>query len=157
MVIVNLYYRVLICCMLYKNMLLGLAHEILLTPYTRPGDWTRWWQTLACGPHLLMPIPFWTVQAALMLEWQKWVVGTETVVIVQLLSCVWLFETPWTTAHQASLSSNISRSLQKLVSIELMMPFTVLSSISPFSSCLQSFPASGSFPMIWLFTSGQEW
>ena len=30
---------------------------------------------------------------------------------------------------------------------------TVLSSISPFSSCLQSFPASGSFPMILLFES----
>ena len=30
---------------------------------------------------------------------------------------------------------------------------TILSSVVPFSSCLQSFPASGSFPMSWLFTS----
>ena len=29
----------------------------------------------------------------------------------------------------------------------------ILSSVIPFSSCLQSFPASGSFPMSWLFTS----
>ena len=39
---------------------------------------------------------------------------------VQLLSCVWLFATPWTTAHQASLSITDSRSL--LMSIELVMP-----------------------------------
>ena len=33
---------------------------------------------------------------------------------------------------------------------------TISSSDVPFSSCLQSFPASGSFPMSWLFTSGSQ-
>ena len=33
---------------------------------------------------------------------------------------------------------------------------TISSSVTPFSSCLQSFPASGSFPMSWLFTSGSQ-
>ena len=33
---------------------------------------------------------------------------------------------------------------------------TISSSVVPFSSCLQSSPASGSFPMIWLFTSGSQ-
>ena len=33
---------------------------------------------------------------------------------------------------------------------------TISSSVIPFSSCLQSFPASGSFPMSWLFTSGSQ-
>ena len=33
---------------------------------------------------------------------------------------------------------------------------TILSSVLPFSSCLQSFPASGSFPMSWLFPSGDQ-
>ena len=33
---------------------------------------------------------------------------------------------------------------------------TISSSVIPFSSCLQSFPASGSFPMSWLFTSGGQ-
>ena len=33
---------------------------------------------------------------------------------------------------------------------------TVSSSVVPFSSCLQSFPASGSFPMSWLFASGGQ-
>ena len=41
---------------------------------------------------------------------------------VQLLSCVWLFVTPWTATCQASLSITNSRSLPKLMSIELVMP-----------------------------------
>ena len=41
---------------------------------------------------------------------------------VQLLSRVQLFATPWTAAHQASLSITNSRNLLKLVSIESMMP-----------------------------------
>ena len=41
---------------------------------------------------------------------------------VQLLSCVQLFATPWTTAHQASLSFTNSWSLLKLMSIESVMP-----------------------------------
>ena len=43
---------------------------------------------------------------------------------VQLLSCVWLFATSWTAAHQASLSITNSQSLLKLMCIELMMPST---------------------------------
>ena len=41
---------------------------------------------------------------------------------VQLLSCVQLFATSWTAARQASLSITNSRSLLKLMSIELVMP-----------------------------------
>ena len=44
------------------------------------------------------------------------------VVVVQSFSCVQLFETPWTTARQASLSFTIPQSLLKLMSIELVMP-----------------------------------
>ena len=43
------------------------------------------------------------------------------IVVVQLLSHVWLFVTPWTAARQASLSFIISRSFLKLMSIESMM------------------------------------
>ena len=43
-------------------------------------------------------------------------------VVVKSLSHVWLFATPWTAAHQASLSFTISQSLLKLMSIELVMP-----------------------------------
>ena len=40
---------------------------------------------------------------------------------VQSLSCVLAFVTPWTAAHQASLSITNSRSLLKLMSIESVM------------------------------------
>ena len=43
-------------------------------------------------------------------------------VVVQSLSCVWLFVTPWTAAGQASLSFTISQSLLKLMSIESVIP-----------------------------------
>ena len=46
----------------------------------------------------------------------------ELVVVVQALSHVWLFATPWTAARQASLSFTISWSLLKLMSIESVMP-----------------------------------
>ena len=45
---------------------------------------------------------------------------------VQLLSCVQLFATPWTAAHQASLSITNSQSLSKSMSIESVMPFSHL-------------------------------
>ena len=51
--------------------------------------------------------------------------------IVQLLSRVWLFVTPWTAACQASLSFTISQSLLKLMSIELVMPSNHLSRCHP--------------------------
>ena len=41
---------------------------------------------------------------------------------VQLLSCIWLFATPWTAAHQASLSITNSQSPPKPMSIESVMP-----------------------------------
>ena len=41
---------------------------------------------------------------------------------VQSVSCVWLFATLWTAAHQASLSITNSQSLRKLMSIESVMP-----------------------------------
>ena len=76
--------------------------------------------------------------------------------VVQLFSRVWLFVTPWTTACQASLSFNISQSLLKLMPSSQWCHPAISSSVIPFSSCLQSFPASGSFPMSCLFTSGGQ-
>ena len=75
---------------------------------------------------------------------------------VQSLSHVQFFVTPWTAACQASLSITNSWRLLKLMSIESVMPSTILSSIIPFSSCLQSFPASGSFQISQFFTSGGQ-
>ena len=58
----------------------------------------------------------------------------------QSLMHVWLFATPWTAAHQASLSLTVSQSLPKFMSIELVMlsnhlilccPLLILPSIFP--------------------------
>ena len=67
-------------------------------------------------------------------------------IVVQLLSHVRLFAASQTAAGQASLSFTISWSLLKLMSIKATMPPNHLI-LCPFSSSLQSFPSSGSFPM----------
>ena len=63
-----------------------------------------------------------------------------TIVVAQLLSCVWLFATLRTAAHQASLSFTSSRRLPKRMSIEsvrpsnhpvLCLPLLLLPSIFP--------------------------
>ena len=89
--------------------------------------------------------------------WEDW--STQVQVLLgkfssaQSLSHVWLFATPWTAAHQASLSITNSQSPPKPMPIALVTPSTISSSVVPFSSCPQSFPASGSFQMSQLFTS----
>ena len=50
-------------------------------------------------------------------------------VVVQSLSCVQLFATPWTAAGQASLTFTIYRSLHKPMSIELVMPFNTVQKV----------------------------
>ena len=80
----------------------------------------------------------------------------DIVTVVQLLSCVKLVVTPWTAARQAPLSFTISWSLFKLMFIKLWCLPIMSSSVIPFSSRLQSFPGSGSFPMRRLFTSGSR-
>ena len=75
--------------------------------------------------------------------------------LVQLLSCVWLFATTWTTAHQASLSITNSQSLLKLMSIELVMLSKHLILCRPL--LLPSiFPKSRPFQMSQPFTLGGQ-
>ena len=51
---------------------------------------------------------------------------------------------------------HFSQSLLKLMSIESWCHPTISSSVTPFSSCPQSFPELGSFPMSQLFASGDQ-
>ena len=63
---------------------------------------------------------------------------------VQLFSCVGLFVTPWTAAHQASLSltnSSLEKSLLKLLSIESVMPSNHLILCCPLLLLLSVFPS----------------
>jgi len=77
-------------------------------------------------------------------------------VTVQSLGTVWLFKTPWTVAHQVTLSSTISQSLLQFMSIESVMLSTISSTAGPFTFHLQSFPESEFIPMSQLFTSGGQ-
>ena len=75
--------------------------------------------------------------------------------VVQLLSHIRLFATPWKAEHQASLSSTIYRNLLNFMSLRQCYHLTALSFATLFF-CLQPFPASSFFPMSWLFTSGSQ-
>ena len=76
------------------------------------------------------------------------------VVVVQLPSHVQLFVTPWTIACRASLPLILFLSLPKFTSITLVIPSSHLILDALF--CPQSFPASGTFPMSWLFASDDQ-
>ena len=75
---------------------------------------------------------------------------------VQLLSRVQLLMTPWTAARQASLPSPPPRAYSISCPSSQWCHPTISSSVIPFSSHLQSFPASGSFPVSQFFTSGGQ-
>ena len=66
---------------------------------------------------------------------------------VQALSCVRLFETPWTAACQTSVSITNSQNLLKLMSIELVMPSNHL------IHCCPLLLLSSIFPSITLFSN----
>ena len=66
---------------------------------------------------------------------------SEVDFVVQSLSCVRLFATPWTAARQFSLSFTISQSLLKLTSIESVMPSNNLIPCCPLLLLSSIFPS----------------
>ena len=77
---------------------------------------------------------------------------------VQSLSCVWLLVTPWTAARQACMSVTNSRSLPKLMSIELVMPSNHLILWGPLLLLPSIFPHMRFFSSdLALHVSGQYW
>ena len=81
---------------------------------------------------------------------------TWVVAVVQSLSCVQLFVTPWTAARQASLSITNSWSLLKFMSIKSVMPSNHLILCCPLLLLPSIFPTSGSFQMSQFFASGSQ-
>ena len=75
---------------------------------------------------------------------------------VQSPSHLRLFATPWTAAHQASLSITNSRVHPNPCPLSRWCHPTISFPIVPFSSCPQSFSAPGSFPLSRLFISDGE-
>ena len=86
--------------------------------------------------------------------YERWISSVQFSSVAQSYPTLW---NPWTVARQASLSITNSQSLLKLMSIELVKPSNhlILSSV-PFSSCLEFFPASGSFQMSQFFSAGGQ-
>ena len=114
-------------------------------------SWSWWWEEPVSWWPSVQEKPVWGAPAT---EWEEqggcrrtcrgkasmhW--GVDQFSSVQFSpvaqSCP-LFATPWTAARQASLSITNSRSLPKLMSIELMMPSNHPISVVPYSSCSQS-------------------
>ena len=84
--------------------------------------------------------------------------GQRSLSSVQSLSRVRLFVTPRIAAHQVSLSITNSRSPPKPMSIKLLMPSNhlILCRLLLLLPSIQSFPASGSFPVSQFFASGGQ-
>ena len=84
---------------------------------------------------------------------EQWMVLSS----VQPLSLIQLFSTPWTAAHQASLSITNSRSLLRLLSIKSVMPSDHLILCCPLLLLPSIFPSIiESFPMSQFFTSSGQ-
>ena len=77
-------------------------------------------------------------------------------VVVQSFSHVRFFVTPWTAAHQASLSFTISQSVRQLMSIELVMPSNHLVLCCPLPLLPSIFLSIRDFLMSRLFASGGQ-
>ena len=120
-------------------------HTLLLEQRVSVGITSLQWSSDYCFP------PFLSFSGRAFL-WSC----SSFVVVVQLLSCVWLFVTPWTAAWLASLSFTISQSLLILMSVELVMPSNHLILCHPLLFLPSIFPAAGSFPMSWIFASGGQ-
>ena len=83
----------------------------------------------------------------------KWWIGLES---VQLLSCVRLFVTLGLQHSRLPRPSPAPGACSNSRPSSWWCYPTTSSSVAPFSSCLQSFLASGSFPMSQFFTSGGQ-
>ena len=108
----------------------GLQRTRLLHPWILPGKNTgagchfllqEIFQAQGLNLHLLC-LPLWQADSLSLVPPGK----PMQYVVVQLLSCVQLFATPWTAAHQVSLSFTVSQSLLKLTSVESVMPSNYL-------------------------------
>ena len=75
---------------------------------------------------------------------------------VQLLSCVWLFGTPWMQHTRPPCPSPTPGVHSNSCTLSRLCHPAISSSVIPFSSCPQSLPASESFPMSQLFAWGGQ-
>ena len=116
---------------------------------------------LICWNFLILSDNLWP----LFPSWTSWSVFSSSswsfqlfldVVVVQLLSHVWFFVTPWTEGHWSPLSSTVSCNLLKSMSIESVMPSNHLIFCHPFLFMLQILPSIRVFFNDQTFTLGSQ-
>ena len=95
------------------------------------------------------------------LLWDEISCDIFVVVVVQSLNRVWLFVIPWTSAHQAPLSSTVSQSSLKVISIESVMlsnhlilcsPLSFAFKLSQHQDLFQWVSSSIRWPKFWSFS-----
>jgi len=122
-----------VCQFLIKvNMLLPRSPAVTLLGIYLEGNETKAWTQVFIATLFIMVKIWRQLRCPSVGEWANWGPSRQWTIVVQLLSHVWLLATPWTAAHQASLSSTVSWSLFRLMSIELMMPSNHLILCHPF-------------------------
>ena len=124
-----------------------------------PKNWRFW--TVVSEKTLESPLDCKEIQPVDSKD-QSWVfigrtdVEAETPILWPPDAKSWLFVTPWTTAHQASLSITNSRSLPKPMSIESVMPSNHLILCLPLLLLSSIFPSIRVFQVSQLFASGGQ-
>ena len=117
------------------------------------GQYIRfWWRgnSIPLSSHFTKG--FFASHEDLMSPWRDWIQFNS----IQSLSCVWLFMTSWTAAHQASLSITHAWSFLKFVSIELVMPSNHLILCRPLLLLTSVFSAPRSLTVSQFFASGKQ-
>ena len=133
------------------------SYLVVLLAWIRIPTW-RMLQVERCPPkrYVETPSPGTVVHDPV---WKQDLYRCDQVMVglsVQSLSHVRLFVTPWIAARQASLSITTLRVPSDSCPTSRWYHPAISSSVSPFSSCPQSLPASESFPMSQLFAWGGQ-
>ena len=126
----------------------GLQHASLPGPLLSPGICSNScpFESLMLSNHLILCCPLLLPS----------VFSSTGIVFSSVAQSCLTLATPWTAAHQASLSITNSQSSLKLTYIESVMPSSHLILCRPLLPCPQSFPASESFPVSQLFAWGGQ-
>ena len=142
--------ELILCNSVNLSKVFNLCYQLLgINMIIRNYHW--WYRTFTCSPlftlHLFKVyyprIVFLRPLRSSDYFWPSW---------VQSLSHVQLLVTPWTAAHQASLSIINSQSFLKCISIESVMPSNYLILCHPIFLCC-SLLLPSIFPSIWVFSN----
>ena len=128
--------------------------EWVAISFSRGSSWARDWTWISCG--FCKAELFTAEPPGSLLTGTSESIYTHFLVFVVVHSYVWLSATPWTTECQASLSFTVLGVCSNSSPLSWWCHPTISFSVTPFSSCPQSFPASGSFPISQHFTSGGQ-